>query len=142
MTGKIQVQDIKARLSLLHPLRRWTVIGDCRPHTLHLRGKAEGERHRPHRLDLVIRQGAGTLGRTLRSKEDLADGEIGMRESDGRVPRLNIDRSHLLIYVDGDGVILHLRGYAHMAQNFPGKNPGFEGPILLPQKGPTRAGYG
>ena len=48
----------------------------------------------------------------------------------------------MLIHIDGHGVVLHLRRYAHVAQNFPGKNPGFERPILLPQKSATRAGYG
>ena len=64
-----------------------------------------------------------------------------MRKSDGRVARLNLDGGYLLIYIDGHGVVVHFRRDAHVAQNFPGKNPGFERPILLPQKGSTRAGY-
>ncbi len=45
----------------------------------------------PHCLNLIKGQSAGAVGRVLGCKEDLADGEIGVRESDDGVARLNID---------------------------------------------------
>ncbi len=131
MIGEIQVQDIKARLPLFHPLGRRTVIGESRPHVLHLRREAEGERHGTNRFDLKIGQCAGAIGGVLGRKEDLADGEIRVRKRNDRVPRLYVDGGDLLIHVDGHGVVLHLRRNPHMAKNFPGEDPGLERSILL-----------
>ncbi len=79
----------------------------------------------------IIGQGAGAIGRVLGGKEDLADGEIRVRKRDDRVPRLYVDGGYLLIHVDGHGVVLHLCRDTHVAENFPGKDPGFERSILL-----------
>ena len=103
LIGRIQMQDIKTGLSRFNPLRRRTIVGECRPHALHLRREAEGKGHGTNGLDLVESQGAGTVGRLLRRKEDFAHGEIGVGKSDGGVAGLDVDGGRLLIHVDGHG---------------------------------------
>ena len=74
-----------------------------------------------------------------RSKQVFADGEVRVGESNGGMARLDVDGRGLLVDVDRDGVVFHLRRDAQVAQDFPGEDPGFEFSVLLAQESTSGA---
>ena len=140
MIGRIHVQDVIARVSALYPLGAGAIVGERRPHAFHLRGEAERQRHRPNSLNFVEHQ--NSVRPVLRSEEDFADGEIGVRESNGGMARPNLDSRRLLVDVDGRRIVFHLGRNAQVTEYLPGKDPGFKRPVLLAEQGAARAGHG
>ena len=56
-----------------------------------------------------------------------------MRESDHGVIGTHLDHRCLFIYVNRDGVVLHLGGNTKIAEDLPRKNPRFKRSVLLSQ---------
>jgi hypothetical protein len=114
----------------------------CRPHAFHLGGKAESQRHRPYCFNLIEGQCPNPIRRLLRGEQDLANREVGVRESDRGMAWPNLDRCRLLVDVNRHRIVFYLSRYAQIAENFPGKDPGFKGPILLAEEGSARTSHG